>query len=417
MRIPASISVKMENATIRERILLHLSRFRMVNEEEVYNLPFDLTQDGIAAALGISRAHSSLELKKLRQSGKVRENQVHVIGSGIRRKVYYLEPDGRTEAEHVKKKLEDAGIPFETVLDMRKCDPGLMWDKLGPSDRDALGLACVIRVPVNKKLLPPTDSGVVPATHEGVVCISPEVKKRYLAAVDPESVRKWNSAAADWWMDNLGDDQERLYHLSAAGRSVEADRLLVGRSAEFLENHNDDLLETVKGMAGPVKNPLASWSVRAGIAVACGDAEFAEKAAQELEKLGSDEACIVRAESKLISKDPKGSLADAEKIYAQKGTARSAMLVGRSLYALGRYEEADRSLSDTVKKFIETGEVSRLDEILVLRAGTAYMRGDMDGCLSILGKALASCRNEGRREGIQALTEAVVSGRGVPVFH
>lgn len=410
------MTVTMETATIRERILLHLSRFRMINEEEVYNLPFDLTQDGIAAALGISRAHSSLELKKLRQAGKVRENQVHVIGSGIRRKVYYLEPDGRTEAEHVKKKLEDAGVPFETVLDMRKCDPGLMWDKLSPSDRDALGLACVIRVPVDKKLLPPTDSGVVPATHEGVVCISPDVKKRYLAAVDADSIRRWNSAAADWWMDNLGDDQERLYHLSVAGRPVEADRLLVGRSAEFLENHNDDLLETVKGMAYPVRNPLASWSVRAGIAVACGDADFAEKAAAELERYGSDEFDIVRAESKLIKRDPEGSLKDAGRIYAEKGTARSAMLVGRSLYALGRYDEAERSLSDTIKKFTETGDVSRLDEILVLRAGAAYARGDRDGCLSILGKALASCRNEKRRESILALAETVRSGKVVPVF-
>ncbi|MGE0015550.1 MAG: hypothetical protein AB7S83_05160 [Candidatus Methanomethylophilaceae archaeon] len=92
------------------------------------------------------------------------------------------------------------------------------------------------------------------------------------------------------------------------------------------------------------------------------------------------------------------------------------MLVGRSLYALGRYDEADVSLSDTIKKFIETGDISRLDEMMVLRAGTAYARGDRDGCLSILGKALASCRNESRREGIHTLTDAVRSGKGFPVF-
>lgn len=406
----------MENPTIRERILLHLGRFKMANEEEVYNLPFDLTQDGIAAALGISRAHSSLELKKLRQAGKVRENQVHVIGSGIRRKVYYLEPEGRIEAEHVRKKLEDAGVPFETVLDMRKCDPRLMWDKLSASDRDALGLACVIRVSVNKKLLPPTDSGVVPATHEGIVNISPDTKKCYLDAVDAESVRKWNSTAADWWMDNIPDEQERLYHLSAAGRSVEANRLLVNKSASFLENHNDDLLDIVKGLDASTKDPLASWSVRAKIAIACGDAKFAERAAAELEKLGSDEADIVRAESKLIEQDPEGSLADAERIYAKSGTARSAMLIGRSLYTLGRYEDAEKALIDTIRKFNGTGDVSRLDEIMMLRAGIAYGRGSSEDCLSYLGKALSSCRNDERKESILNLAEAVKSKRGRIIF-
>lgn len=411
-----SMTVKMDNTTIRERILLHLSRFKMVNEEEVYNLPFDLTQDGIAAALGISRAHSSLELKKLREAGKVRENQVHVIGSGIRRKVYYLEPDGKTEADHIRKKLEDAGVPFETVLDMRKCDPGLMWDKLSPSDRDALGLACVIRIPVNKKLLPPTDSGVIPATHEGIVNISTETKKRYLDAVDAESVRRWNSAAADWWMDNVSDDQERLYHLSAAGRSAEANRLLINKSASFIENHNDDLLEIIKGMEVPAKDKLASWSIRSMIAVACRDADFAERAASELDGLGSDDGEIIRGESKLIRKDPGSSLEIAEKVYSESGTARSAMLVCRSLYAMGRYDDAEKAIVDVMKKFAETGDISRLDEMMVLRAGIAYGRGNSQDCLSYLGKALASCRNEARRESIVTLTETVRSGRRAAIF-
>ena len=406
----------MEHVTIRERILLHLSRFKMVNEEEVYNLPFDLTQDGIAAALGISRAHSSLELKKLRVSGKVRENQVHVIGSGIRRKVYYLEPDGKTESEHVRKKLENAGISIETVLDMRRCDPELMWEKLSPSDRDALGLACAIRVPVKKKLLPLTDAGIIPATHQGMVNISTETKKKYLDAVDIDSVHKWNSDAADWWMDNVPDDQERLYHLMAAGRSLESNKLLIRMSEEFLENCNDDLLEITKSMEEPVKDKLATWSIKAKIAVICGDPDYAEKCALELERLGSEESEIIRAEIKLVKNDTKGALSAAEDIYSKKETARSAMLVGRSLFALGRYVEAEKSLAETLKKFTSDGDISRLDEIMILRAGIAYNRGNKDECLSYLGKALRSTHNNGRKEYISTLTEAVKTGKTVPVF-
>lgn len=410
------MAVIMEHATIRERILLHLGRFKMVNEEEVYNLPFDLTQDGIAAALGISRAHSSLELKKLRVAGKVRENQVHVIGSGIRRKVYYLEPEGRVESEYVRKKLEDAGISIETVLDMRRCDPELMWEKLSPSDRDALGLACVIRVPVNKKLLPPTDAGIIPATHEGMVKISPETKKKYLDAVDLDSIHKWNSDAADWWMDNVPDHQERLYHLMAAGRSLESNKLLVRMSEEFLGNCNEDLLEIAKSMEDPVKDKVATWSIKAKIAVTCKDPVYAERCASELEKLGSEESDIVRAEIKLVKNDASGALSASKDIYSKTGTARSAMLTGRSLFALGRYDEAEESLAKTLKKFTSDGDVSRLDEIMILRAGIAYSRGNKDECLSYLGKALRSTHNDWRRECISTLTNAVKTGKTVPVF-
>ncbi len=388
----------------------------MVNEEEVYNLPFDLTQDGIAAALGISRAHSSLELKKLRVAGKVRENQVHVIGSGIRRKVYYLEPDGKTESEYIRKKLEDEGISIETVLDMRRCDPELMWEKLGPSDRDALGLACVIRVPVNKKLLPSTDAGIIPATHQGLVNISIETKKKYLEAVDIGSVYKWNSNAADWWMDNIPDYQERLYHLMAAGRSLESNKLLVRMSEEFLDNCNDDLLEITKNMEDPVKDEVATWSIKAKIAVMCGDPDYAENCALELERLGSDESEIIRAEIKLVKNDAKGALSAAEKIYTRTGTARSAMLVGRSLFTLGKYDKAEKSLAETLKKFTSDGDVSRLDEIMILRAGIAYNLGNKDECLSYLGKALRSTHNDGRKEYISTLTQAVKTGKTVPMF-
>lgn len=408
--------VDMDKATIRERILLHLSRFTMVNEDEVYNLPFDLTQDGIASALGISRAHSSLELKKLRQGGKIKENQVHVIGSNIRRKVYYLEPDGKTEAESVRERLEDAGVSIETVLDMRRCDPELMWEKLSDSDRNALGLACVIRVPVSKHLLPPTDAGVIPATHEGAVKISSEVKKAYLDAIDKEYVRKWNSDAADWWTDNIIDEQERLYHLVAAGRSIEANRLLVRRSDGFLMNCNEDLLDIVDDMRDPVKDCEAVWSVKAKIAIACECPEYAEKCLSELESLGSDEVDILRAEIRYVRKDFEGALSDSKIIYDKTQSARAVMLKGRSLFALGEFDAAEDALVGTLEEFSALGDVSRIDEIMVLRAGIAYERKDKGKCLSLLGKAINSAHSTERKESISGLADAVRSGKTVPVF-
>lgn len=408
--------VNMDKATIRERILLHLSRFSMVNEDEVYNLPFDLTQDGIASALGISRAHSSLELKKLRQGGKIKENQVHVIGSNIRRKVYYLEPDGKAESECVRERLEGAGVSIETILDMRRCDPELMWERLSSSDRDALGLACVIRVPVNKSLLPPTDAGVIPATHEGLVKISPEVKQTYLDAIGCEHVRRWNSEAADWWMDNITDDQERLYHLVTAGRSIESNRLLVRKSDGFLMNCNEDLLKIVENMEDPIKDIEAVWSVRAKIAIACDCPEYAEKCLSELRNIDSNEVDILDAEIKYARKNFKDSLSDSKMIYDKTRSARAAMLTGRSLFALGEYDAAEDALAGTVEEFSALGDVSRIDEVMILRAGIAYEHKDKGKCLSLLGKAMHSAHSAERKDSISELADAVRSGKTVPVF-
>jgi hypothetical protein len=388
----------------------------MIDEKEIYNLPFDLTQDGIGSALGISRAHSSSELKKLRQNGKIKEKQVRVTGSNVRRKVYYLEPGGKLEAESIEKELENAGISVETVLDMRRCDPELMWEKLSESDRDALGLACVIRVPVYRDTLPPTNPGVIPSTHEGLVNMSEDVKKRYLGAVSPELVRKWNSSAADWWVDNVADRQERLYHLVKAGRSLEANRLLIRASESFIANCNEDLLEIIQNMDEPDRNPFAAWSLRGKIAVSCGDSDYARVCAKRLTELGSDEGKILEAEIKYVEGNFEDALSDANKIYSETKSARAAMLTGRSLFALERYDDAEKALAGTMKDFSQSGDISRLDEILMLRAGIAYNREDRDTCISLLSKALHSARNKERKNRISDIVKVVRSGRIEPVF-
>ena len=87
------------------------------------------------------------------------------------------------------------------------------------------------------------------------------------------------------------------------------------------------------------------------------------------------------------------------------------MLIGRALYALRRYGEADKALSDAVGRFTESGDVSRFDEILFMRAGIAYAGGDRDGCLGYLSKALNSSRNEFRKENMDRLYKLVKNGK------
>ena len=56
--------------------------------------PYDLTQDGIATALDISRAHASLVLKKLQEEGFVESRLLHIVGGCRRRTAYVISSQG-----------------------------------------------------------------------------------------------------------------------------------------------------------------------------------------------------------------------------------------------------------------------------------------------------------------------------------
>ncbi|HOL07627.1 MAG TPA: hypothetical protein PKX44_05065 [Methanomassiliicoccaceae archaeon] len=78
--------------TVGERILFHLLQYSKYIDS--FDAPIDITQDGIAAALRISRAHAALELKKLKNAGEVKERLSHIKRGRTKRKVYFLTPLG-----------------------------------------------------------------------------------------------------------------------------------------------------------------------------------------------------------------------------------------------------------------------------------------------------------------------------------
>lgn len=88
-----------DTLTVCERILLHLSRYRWISAAA----PYELTQDGIAQAIGRTRAHAAMELRKLLDQGMV-EAPVsdHVVGGAVKRLVYVMTPAGHGVVEVVK---------------------------------------------------------------------------------------------------------------------------------------------------------------------------------------------------------------------------------------------------------------------------------------------------------------------------
>ena len=94
--------------TIGNRVLIHLSGYSRFRDE--YVCPQDMTQDGIASRLGISRAHVALELKRLRQKDQVEYRLAHVAMAKSRRKVYSLTRAGNDAAEDLKNKARSKKV-------------------------------------------------------------------------------------------------------------------------------------------------------------------------------------------------------------------------------------------------------------------------------------------------------------------
>ncbi len=102
----------MAELTVGQRVLLHLSRFTGLISE--YEVPEDMTQEGIARACGISRSHAAVEIKRLREKGLLIEELRHIKGGKARRKVYFLTEDGIREKLAVLKFAEENGIDPST---------------------------------------------------------------------------------------------------------------------------------------------------------------------------------------------------------------------------------------------------------------------------------------------------------------
>ena len=77
---------------LKIRLLFHLKQFN--SEKYTFDGPVELTQDGIAQALGISRAHASITIKRANDKGWIETRLLHIDGHKRRVRAYVLNPTG-----------------------------------------------------------------------------------------------------------------------------------------------------------------------------------------------------------------------------------------------------------------------------------------------------------------------------------
>jgi tetratricopeptide (TPR) repeat protein len=106
--------VKKISLTVEEKILLHLFEYLKYRDQN-WDVPFDVTQEGIASSVGIARCNVSRAMKKILEKDLIEERVAHVKGSERRRKVYFLTHQGLESVQHTKLYLENLMISFRDL--------------------------------------------------------------------------------------------------------------------------------------------------------------------------------------------------------------------------------------------------------------------------------------------------------------
>ncbi|MCK5037877.1 MAG: tetratricopeptide repeat protein [Thermoplasmata archaeon] len=100
-----------KHLTVQDKIIIHLAAYQRYAEE--FECPEEVSQAGIATAIGKSRAHTTLELKALRDAELVSERVSHVRGAKSKRKVYNLTAGGIQLVQNFRGMLDGLDIKLE----------------------------------------------------------------------------------------------------------------------------------------------------------------------------------------------------------------------------------------------------------------------------------------------------------------
>ncbi len=104
----------MKTPTVKERIQLHLFDHQRFQEE--YEAPVEVTQEGIARAVGINIHHVTQYVRPLLSEEMLQERTSHIQRGKRRRKVYFLTARGRNRAASLRKTLLRGKVPFRSRI-------------------------------------------------------------------------------------------------------------------------------------------------------------------------------------------------------------------------------------------------------------------------------------------------------------
>ncbi len=385
---------------------MHLNRYKMTDPSDIYNIPWDLTQDGVATSLRISRAHASIELKKLREAGKVDEHQTHIKGGKVKRRSYLLTPKGMLEVPKIEEIAEKNGIDIDSLLDLKRQDANIILNELSKDDMRALGCACAFRIPIPMSMLPPHNKSVIPMDVTEYTAIDKELRSKVLDAANPLDRDAWHGFACDYWVDHIvKDDLDRttciheiLYHMVSSGRNRDACKLVSEYEHDFLATANDDVYDSLNLITKYPKTParfaVNTLSVTVKIDLLSDDFDNAEIAVKKLAEY--DESLSEIYHSDIEYK--KGNIANAMAILTHLSSANpmAEIRIAEILMDQGKFDDA-KKVAENITGIFDTSNATVATERFIILAKIKKHEGKDSDAYAILMKAKSGIPDKGKK--------------------
>ncbi|MDD1748221.1 MAG: hypothetical protein LUQ16_10710 [Methanomassiliicoccales archaeon] len=395
--------------TVAERIILHLSQQQKFKDS--YDVPFDVSQDGIAQALLISRAHAAVELKKLKECSEVNERLAHIKKGKNKRKVYFLTTTGEEKAEKIRGFAEERGIDVGPCVDVRRARGSEVWRTLSEDNKKVLAAASVFRIPFKRGVLPETSVPLLPVDRNGYVDLPSELRAEVQAMITGEQAKSLHSFAADYWLKEE-DYRERLFHLLEAGRSREAEMLVAGKGAQLLKEADEDLLEDLSRLQISERYAFRTVPVQAECARLVKDYDYCLQLCEELisskDQRERHEGLLVKGKALRDMgrlDEALSVLSSAKSLAAVDTDSRLEVEIAEVLIGQGRHEEgltAIRSLS-----FADgSGDPELLERACLLMAKAYLGTGNADDAIRYASKSLAMTQSSDKQPWYEVLAQA-----------
>jgi tetratricopeptide (TPR) repeat protein len=386
--------------TVGERIVLHLARYS--KNQVDFDVPFEVSQDGIGEALRISRAHAAIELKKLKEAGTVTERISHIRAGTVKRKVYFLTQAGEEKARNLKDFATRQGIEIMPLLDLRMCKGEELWTQLNPELRSLLAKSVVFRKPFKRSALPQANVNLLPEDREGMVDMPPSLRLSVPPLMDRPTLKEAHSFAADYWLEE-GDYVERLHHLLEAERSLEAQMLVVNHGRRLSRNCGPELLGSLRSMQQvlPRYAREVRW-VKGQVALRTGDHGYGLQVADEMLMTGDGDEMLdglmLKGGLLLRQGNAKEALDNLNEVAKQRPSPLLDCDIAMGLCLSDRQEEAVRMLAP-IGRQSGPQDPDLLEEVYSRKAEVLVHAGRREEALANYSKALGLAR-PGDKSGI-----------------
>ena len=401
----------MKEITNHDRISAHLFRYNYIRSDIEFDAPFEITQDGIAMGIGVSRGHSNIILRRMEDNNEiiVGLSSIRDSNRSAKRKIYLLSEYGKNLFKARIKELKESGTDVEDLV--KGIDRYRLEDirRITGDRMDDLGCMAVLRVKVRKEDVP-LESPLVPIIRQSYAVMKDSIRKIVITEASPIEIRKWHSKAADWCMDHDADIKERLHHLVNSFRDREAVRIARNQKYLLMDNPDQDLSDSLGALALRCeRSDIIETATR--IALEVGDLQMADRLSAKLLHIDPPKGRGLRCELLLKRSQSEEALTLAR--YHYNGDVDTGLVLGMCLLETSHFEDAVECLEKTKERMISEGCVFRLDELLMYEATAQICMREYCVASILIDAAVSFTRNMKRRASLLALKERAESEHSV----